>query len=109
MMAEEMSMESVHQWGPYLVMGAMWLIIFVATFQALAHSTFTGASRPVIAFCASTLALYGGYELYLEMALPAYVAMGAVILLGVAGIIRGGFKKIKRDSERMQSDDDSET
>lgn len=109
MISEQVDPKQLAEYGPYLMMGLMWLILFVAIYKSLAHSPFgEGATRGVIAFCAASLAMYGGYRLYAEAALPAYVAMGMVILLGIAGIIRGGFRRIQRDSRRMQSDNEDQ-
>jgi len=109
MLAKQVTFDQVREYGPYIMLGTMWLILFVVIRKALSHSPFGEGAGTVIALCSATLAMYGGYRLYEEAALPAYVAMGLAILLGIVGIIRGGFKKIQRDSERMQSDNDSET
>lgn len=108
MIAEQITFEQVKQYGPYIMLGTMWLILFVVIRKSLSYSSFGDGAGTMIAICSATLAMYGGYKLYEEAALPAYVAMGMAILLGIVAIIRGGFKKIQRDSKDMQSDDDSD-
>ena len=88
-------MGSLEAYVPPILMVSMWLILLVAIYASLEHSAFRGASRAVIALCASSIAALGGYHLYLHAVVPAYVSMGLAILLGIALIIKKGFNKLK--------------
>jgi len=85
--------------------GLMFVILLVAVYRTTADiPLFQGGARFVIAFCVTALAVYGFDRAIVQLIVSKYVAMGAAILISIAGLILASWMRSSKRSSQERND-----
>lgn len=92
-------------------MAAMFVIIFGIVLRSLREMPlFAGGGKVVVAFCVTTLAMYGMDQTLVRAVVGQYTAMGVAMLFGLAGLLLtawiGLTVKTRKHIRRSQRDDE---
>ncbi|MCK6456018.1 MAG: hypothetical protein L6Q92_05755 [Phycisphaerae bacterium] len=79
--------------------GLMFVILLVAVYRTTADiPLFQGGARFVLAFCVTSLAIYGFDRAIVQTIVNNYVVMGAAILISIAGLILTTWRRVSKQS-----------